>query len=284
MNRRSQVHRSKAIALVAQEESSLLARWLTAFLLLAAVLVLLPISAHAGLKRTTPFAPGEKFTFDIYWTVVYAGQATLEVLPHAEIKGEPARHFQATARTSKFADAFYKVRDKIDSWTDMEVARTLKFHQVQREGTYEKDTIFDMDWPAGKLALYGIQGYKGTLDLTGPVLDSLSVLYSFRTHPLFPGQEVVNSVTDGKVIVDGVTTVLERETVETELGEFDCYKVSVDTKDIGGVFKKSKGASIEMWFTADDRRLPVKLASKVVVGKFTLELVKMQAGAEVAAN
>lgn len=249
---------------------------------LLAVLMLMAVPAQAGIKRSVPFAPGEKLTYDIYWTFVYGGQAVLEVKPNTEVKGEPARHFHAKARTSEFADSFYKVRDVLDSWTDMDAKRTLKFHQVQREGSYEKDTIFDMDWPSKKLALYGLQGYKGTLDIPGAVLDSLSALYTFRTYPLFPGQVVKNRVTDGKKIVMGTTRVMERETVETDLGEFDCYRVTLDTKDIGGVFKKSPDASIEIWFTADDRRIPVKVKSKVSVGHFTLELVEMERPGDVA--
>ncbi len=245
-------------------------------LTLVALLMLSVIQAQAGLRRDHSFGPGEKLTYDIYWTVVYAGQATLEVLADTEIKGEPARHFRATARTSKFVDNFYKVRDHLDSWTDKQVERTLKFHQVQREGSYEKDTIFDMNWPGNKLELYGIQGYKGSLDLSGNVLDSLAALYAFRTYPLYIGQVVENMVTDGKKLVAGRTAVVIREKIETDLGEFECFKVTLDTKDIGGVFKKSPGASVEIWFTADKRRIPVRVKSKVSVGHFSLELVGME--------
>lgn len=272
----------QAAASVMDRRPAVLCLTLTALALALILTALLAPPAQAGIKRNFPYAPGEKFTYDIYWTIVYAGQATLEVLPDTEMKGEPARHFHATARTSEFVDNFYKVRDVLDSWTDPGVERTLKFHQVQREGSYEKDTIFDMNWPEKKLALYGLQGYKGTLDLPGPVLDSLSALYAFRTHPLFKDRVVENRVTDGKKVVMGRTTVMNRETVETDLGEFDCFRVVVDTKDIGGVFKKSPDASIEIWFTADERRIPVRVKSKVAVGHFTMELVGLERPAEVA--
>ena len=257
------------------------ARWLRRLfgvaLLLPVLLLLLPgPAAQAGLKRSFPFGPGEKFTFEIYWTVIYAGQATLEVMPDTEIKGVLARHFHAEARTSEFIDTFYKVRDRIDSWTDMDVDRTLKFVQEQREGDYEKDTILDMDWPAMRLDLYGIQGFKNSLDLPGDVLDSLGVLFHFRTHYLFQDRVIGGLVTDGKKIVNGSGVVIRREKVDTPFGELDCFKVEPDTKDIGGVFKKSDNASIEMWFTADERRIPVKIQSEVSVGHFTLELIDVQ--------
>lgn len=240
------------------------------------LLLLLASPASAGLKRTYPYGPGEKFTYEIYWTVVYAGQATLEIMPDTEIQGVPARHFHAEARTSDFIDSFYKVRDTIDSWTDMAVDRTLKFEQRQREGDYEKDTLLSFDWQGMTLENRGIQGFKNTLDLPGDVLDSLSVLFHFRTHGLFQDRVISGLVTDGRKIVPGSGRVVGRETIETPFGDLDCFRVEPDTRDIGGVFKKSDDARIEMWFTADERRIPVRIRSQVVVGHFSLELVDVR--------
>ncbi len=50
------------------------------------------------------------------------------------------------------------------------------------------------------------------------------------------------------------------------------YQVN-ELKHIGGVFEKSKNAEIKVWVTADTRRIPVKIKSKVVVGSFIGELI-----------
>ncbi len=60
------------------------------------------------------------------------------------------------------------------------------------------------------------------------------------------------------------------------MGVIRCFRVRLDVKHISGVFKKSKDAELLVWFSADERRLPVKVRSKVVVGHFTLELVDYQ--------
>lgn len=242
--------------------------------LVALLVVFAPINASwAGLKRSWPYAPGERLEYEIYWTVVYAGTASVSVLPDTEIKGIPARHFRAEARSSPFIDSFYKVRDTIDSWTDMTVDRTLRFEQYQREGDYHRDTILDMDWTAGRVDRYGKKGFKNSLDLPGDVLDPLAILFHFRTHWLFKDRVVSGWVTDGKKMVNGSGRVVGRETLDTPFGPLDCFRVEPETKDLGGVFKKSDDARIEMWFTADDRRIPVRIRSKVVVGHFSLELV-----------
>ena len=71
----------------------------------------------------------------------------------------------------------------------------------------------------------------------------------------------------------GKVKVVRREKIIVPAGEFDTFLIVPDLQHIGGVFKKSKNATIEIWISADSRRLPVKLKSEVVVGSFTGELI-----------
>lgn len=50
-------------------------------ILFAVVLALLP-AGTAFAETETPFGPGEKMTYEIYWTFVHAGDAVLETMPH----------------------------------------------------------------------------------------------------------------------------------------------------------------------------------------------------------
>jgi len=49
--------------------------------------------------------------------------------------------------------------------------------------------------------------------------------------------------------------------------------VEPEIRHIGGVFEKSKDAKLNVWVTADERRLPVKITSKVIIGSFVAELI-----------
>ena len=73
----------------------------------------------------------------------------------------------------------------------------------------------------------------------------------------------------------GTAKIIAEEKVETDAGEFDTYKVEPDTKDLAGVFKKSKGARLFIWVTKDARHIPVKISSKVFIGSFTAELTSI---------
>ena len=57
---------------------------------------------------------------------------------------------------------------------------------------------------------------------------------------------------------------------------FDTYLVEPDLRHIGGVFKKTKNAKLQIWITADNRRFPVKVKSKLKVGSFIAELVSIE--------
>jgi len=81
-----------------------------------------------------PFQPGEKLTFDLKWTVIKAGEATLEVLPVETVNGVKSYHFVMTAKSTPFLDMFYKVRDRIDAYTDTKMTRSVLYKKKQKEG------------------------------------------------------------------------------------------------------------------------------------------------------
>ncbi|OPZ26774.1 MAG: hypothetical protein BWZ02_01890 [Lentisphaerae bacterium ADurb.BinA184] len=86
------------------------------------------------------------------------------------------------------------------------------------------------------------------------------------------GDGLTLPVTDGKRCALARARVLRRETVCTPAGEFDTLVVEPDLREVKGVFEKSPGARLHVWVTNDARHLPVKLASKVMIGHFTAEL------------
>lgn len=239
--------------------------------LLLALILAIAFGTPAFAKM--PFGPGEKLSYEIYWTVVHAGSATLEVLPEKNMNGTMALGFEATARSTPFVDAFYKVRDRIESWTDSGVNRSLLYLKNQREGTYKKDVRILFDWNENKTYRYARGKLQHVIEQPDAAFDPLSILFMFRKRILYKTMHFAAPVTDGKVSVLGESTVLGRETLETPMGEIPCFKVAIDVKHLSGVFRKSHDAELVVWFSADARRVPVRVKSKVVVGHFSMELV-----------
>ncbi len=244
-------------------------------MLIAMALVVLSASfAGAGIKM--PFGPGEKLTYEIHWTFIHAGNAVLEVMPDTEIDGVPARHFKATASTVPWVDKIYKVRDTMDAWTNMDVTHGLQYKKDQNEGTYHKEVNLVFDKEKNQSLRYVRGDLKHTLDQPVDVFDPMSILYSFRKQILYKTLRFGANVSDGKKSVVGEAFVEGVEDVETPMGTIRAFKVILDIKHLSGVFKKSDDAELIVWFSADKRRIPVRVRSKVKVGHFTLELVDYQ--------
>jgi len=80
--------------------------------------------------------------------------------------------------------------------------------------------------------------------------------------------------------VIGSGKVIKRETIKLKNGKYDTYLLEPELKDLSGVFRKSKNATIKIWITADKRKIPVRIKSKVIVGSFVAELVSAEGVAE----
>ena len=224
-------------------------------------------------EKQMPFQPGEKLVFVLKWVNIPAGKATLKVEPFTDINGIRARHFVMTAKTNKFVDFFYKVRDRIDAYADMKMDHSVLFKKKQKEGSYKKHSIVDFDWKKNQ-AKYSHNGKKRKpIDLKPGSFDPLSAFYFIRMMDLKGKKTIKRPVTDGKKNVVGVINVISRQDLKINGKIYDTFLVEPELKDVGGVFKKSKKAKIQLWITADSNRIPVKIKSKVAVGTFSGELV-----------
>ena len=224
---------------------------------------------------TQAFQPGERLTFILKWTIIPAGEAVLEVLPQEHMAGINAHHFVLTARSNAFVDAFYMVRDRIDAWADSAMHRSLLYRKKQHEGSTRRDITVTFDWGEMTAQYINHGEVREPIPITTGPFDPLSIFYWSRSADLVAGGRIQRSVTDGKKHVMGVADVIRRETVTVPAGTFDTFLIEPDLAHVGGVFEKSPDAKVQLWVSADYRRLPVKLKSKVIVGSFSGELVSV---------
>jgi hypothetical protein len=207
-----------------------------------------------------PFGEGEYLLFAIQYGLIYAGDATLEVRSNAEINGRSAYHLVSVARTNKTFDIVYKVRDRHESYMDMEFLYSLRFEKHLREGKFRRDKVVDFD-QINHVAVYP----EEEVGIPPNTQDFISALYYVRTIPLEPGQAVwMANHSDGKnypIFVKG----LRRERVETQAGEFDCMVIE-PVLQTSAIFENT--GKLTIWLTDDNVRMPVLMRSKVIVGSF----------------
>ncbi len=243
-----------------------------------AVLILMgcPISLTAA-ENNFPFRPGERMVFGVRWAFIPAGEGVLEVMPMENYMGILSYHFVFTARTNEFVDLIYKVRDRVDSWVDSEMTHSIHYEKRHR-GRTKKDVTVSFDWD-GLKAQYSLFDQKSeAISIKPGTFDPLSVFFAFRLYNPDTLQEIDIPVTDGKKCVPGRAKVLKREDIAVAGITYDTFLVEPELEHIGGVFRKSPGARLRIWVTADDRRIPVRIESKVIVGSFVAELTSYDSG------
>lgn len=244
------------------------------------LLMVMVVATDAGFASNADvrisFQVGEKLSYVLKWSIIPVGESELQILDGSEELGQPAFLFRVTVRSYPVIDLIYKVRDRIESYTDRSMTHSLLYRKKQREGSYKKGSLVKFDWIRQKAHYYRKGKYKKTIDLLPGTFDPLGVFYAFRLFALKAKLEVEVPVTGGKKLVIGKARVIKRERVKVVAGKFDTFLIEPDLKHIGGIFRKSKDAKLQVWVTADDRRLVVKAKSKVIVGHFTAELVSIE--------
>ena len=232
--------------------------------------------AAAAINATDYPAPelgdlvGERLEFRLKWQGISAADATLEV-----IGGEEGQIiFRATARTIGLADFLYPVRSQIDStvWINGFLAeRSVKTGQEGRGDDQEVEELtFDLD--GGQAFLSEDGESREPVEVPADVKDPFSAFYAFRVGAPDAEGILELTITDGKRVKTGQVRIVGRERVKTPAGTFDTIKIAPDIEGLGGVFRKSPGATLFIWVTDDEWRRPVMLRSKVSVGSFTARL------------
>ena len=231
-----------------------------------------PCSAKTS-ATVFPFAPGEKLTFNIKWCFIPAGEAVLEVLPIENINGIKAYHFVLTVKTNQFFDTIYKIRDRIDSYTDIDMTRSILYKKRQAGWKHKRDVVVSFNWDKNEAQYSNFGKKRKPVSLLPGSFDPLSIFYYSRICDFKEKFILQRPVTDGKKCVIGSGEVIKRETIKLKAEKYDTYLLEPELKDLSGVFRKSINATIKIWLTADKRKIPVRIKSKVVVGSFVAELV-----------
>ncbi|HJX33958.1 MAG TPA: DUF3108 domain-containing protein, partial [Desulfatiglandales bacterium] len=85
-------------------------------------------------------------------------------------------------------------------------------------------------------------------------------------------------ISDGKKCLIGKAKVIKREEIKLGGIPYDTFLVEPEMEHVGGVFEKSKNAKIQIWVTADNRLIPLRIKSKVKVGSFVADIVSYEDG------
>lgn len=205
-----------------------------------------------------PFGLGERMTYKVTLGIAgEVGSGSIEVQSLDTVHGFPTYQLRMHV---KGGITFLRVEDEYQSWLDVQSLVSRRFKQDVHEVRYKRKRTLEF-FPSERSWRRIDNDEVGTMPTDEP-LDDLSFLFYVRTLPLTVG-ETYTLHRYWKDEGNPVTVkVLRRDTVSVPAGTFATIVVQpiIRTK---GLF--SEGGRAEVYFTDDERRIPVQITTRLNV-------------------
>ena len=212
-----------------------------------------------------PFGPGELKTYDARLARLRVGEGYMMVGQPEYVRG---RRTYPLTMTIQGGIPLARVDDRMDSWLDIHTLTSYRFIQDLNQLRSSRYRAFEFYPDEGR---YLQEGVEGDQELPSPdPLDDVSFLYYVRSLPLEVGHVYVMNryfrETGNPVVVE----VLRKDQVTVPAGTFNTIVVRpvIQTSGLFG-----EGGEAEVHFSDDNRRLMVKMTSRVpIIGRLELHL------------
>jgi hypothetical protein len=235
------------------------------------LILLLPALTLAENSSPFPWPPGEKLTYLIEWGPIDAAEATFTA--QAETKQEGIERFELFLRSRGPIEAFFPIRTRITSLTQIHPWRTTEYIQDRNEGgnIRNRRTLPDYSVRLGRFFPAPGKPEENFDLLEGAYEDFGSMLYHVRTYPWKPGASVTWQVIENKEPLFAKISCPQIDTIEIE---------DHPPRRLIEIFGEPHGSSarykgwMKIWMTDDARRLPLLAKLKFQYGTFTIRLIR----------
>ncbi len=225
------------------------------------------LQSPQGISPETVFSIswGEKFIYSAGFRLFNAGEATFT----KEVKilnDAPTLLITSTIKTNSFLSRFYKVRDVVKVWSNKDDLTLIKIEKEVNEGNYH------LNYSAHVSDDLRLISDKKTIQLESKVYDPISAIFMLRKKPLTHGDSYKFTTVENGIIQKVNVMVGDIERVSVPAGNFDTRQIIPISDDGVPLFKHD--GKMKVWYSDDDRHLPVKMEQKTNVGTLILRLKK----------
>ncbi|MBU2591449.1 MAG: DUF3108 domain-containing protein [Nitrospinota bacterium] len=239
------------------------------FLLVFLGLILYPKGSASAINKDSIFSR-ETLEYSIKWqNFVGAGHSTLSIV---NIGG--TYHIEATTTSAEWLKYLgIRVKDVVQARSNLELTKSYNYSANLQEGRYIKSKITRYDHELKKVSYQEDDKTPLEFDLKPYAIDILSAIYAVRAQEFKVGESIKTSVFDEKKFYDVETLILAHELVDIEGRMVGAYKTKVilQTK---GIFDRR--GDIYIWFSDDERKVPIIIKSKVSLGSFYVTISNPQ--------
>lgn len=253
---------------------------------LAGEAMIKPTQVPAYQPTHFPFDAGEKATYRASWNGIFA-VATADIYTSSKmVDGKKVYHVRVEARSSKALDVFWKMRDTIQSTFDAKSLAPVQYTFNQRENSRVIDTVASYDRAAERWSVNRQQVGKKKKAYqfnSHNTLDPITAVYLARSSEFKVGDRLYFKVFGGRYQYLLELFVERKEPVALEKGNVvQAYRIVPRVQNITKRGYAQRFSEAAIWISADERRVPVKMSSKIIFGSVEMELIDDQRGTQAA--
>ncbi|MCA2977884.1 MAG: DUF3108 domain-containing protein [Myxococcaceae bacterium] len=245
-------------------------------LLAGAVVVVAAVAA--GSPGSMPFAPGEQASYEVRFMGVPAGVAQITVGLRTQHSGKRVLPLVCVGQTTSVAGVL-QINDRFISYYDPQTHKPVGLDYFVDENRKRRRERFRFDTEQSRVFANKKKEGEGPYDVDYEVpantMDLASATFWLRTQPIAVGAVHEIPIFTGARWYPMKATVEGAETLSTKLGEVPVFRVSITTDFQGNAATTS---NVLVYYTADERKLPVRVTAEFVVGSVSADIVQYQPG------
>ena len=210
---------------------------------------------------SSAYRVGEKLTYNVAFSnFPSAAHVEVEVVSRGMHFGREAIQLRAHVETTGVINvALFSINNDYLSFVDPNTGLPFRSQETVRDALRSADSVQDFSQPGGNEAIPPKQkGFPGTFDL-------LSAFYRARALPLADGAIYNFSVRGEGSEYQAELRVVGRDVIRTNVGSFPTIVAAIKVN-------RSPLKSLRVYFSDDERRVPVLMTARLKSGELTAEL------------